>query len=166
MLGGDLTCIAWNPAVEDPFMFSTGSHDGAVHIWTTPPPPAFTIGVRAPSPAPSGYTGRPPSSPGGSFEITVRGPSPAPSFSPPGSGRTTPNPPAHAGYPHGHPWALPPPALYTPETSYSQVDSPVSATFPILNIPASGFGPGPGPGDDAMPRRVVFDTPPKEQPGR
>ncbi|KAI0049167.1 WD40 repeat-like protein [Auriscalpium vulgare] len=35
-LGGDLTCIAWNPAA-DPFMFATGSHDGAVRIWTTPP---------------------------------------------------------------------------------------------------------------------------------
>lgn len=27
--------MAWNPAVE-PFMFATGSHDGAVRIWTTP----------------------------------------------------------------------------------------------------------------------------------
>ncbi|OCH89316.1 WD40 repeat-like protein [Obba rivulosa] len=34
-LGGDLTCIAWNHPV-DPFMFATGSHDGAVKIWTTP----------------------------------------------------------------------------------------------------------------------------------
>jgi len=34
MVGGDLTCLAWNPAV-DPFMFATGSHDGAVRIWTT-----------------------------------------------------------------------------------------------------------------------------------
>ncbi|KAH9936025.1 WD40 repeat-like protein [Amylocystis lapponica] len=33
-MGGDLTCIAWNHAV-DPFMFATGSHDGAVRIWTT-----------------------------------------------------------------------------------------------------------------------------------
>ncbi|KAG6867651.1 hypothetical protein C0993_012706 [Termitomyces sp. T159_Od127] len=32
--GGDLTCIAWNHAAEDPFMFATGSHDGAVRIWT------------------------------------------------------------------------------------------------------------------------------------
>lgn len=32
---GDLTCIAWNHAAV-PFMFSTGSHDGAVRIWTTP----------------------------------------------------------------------------------------------------------------------------------
>ncbi|KAK7023190.1 catabolite degradation [Favolaschia claudopus] len=30
----DLTCIAWNHAAEDPFMFATGSHDGAVRIWT------------------------------------------------------------------------------------------------------------------------------------
>ncbi|KAG6901760.1 hypothetical protein C0995_008235 [Termitomyces sp. Mi166 len=35
--GGDLTCIAWNHAAEDPFMFATGSHDGAVRIWTTRP---------------------------------------------------------------------------------------------------------------------------------
>ncbi|KAJ7126166.1 hypothetical protein C8R44DRAFT_618507 [Mycena epipterygia] len=33
---GDLTCIAWNPAADDPFMFATGSHDGAVRIWTEP----------------------------------------------------------------------------------------------------------------------------------
>lgn len=32
--GGDLTCVAWNPAV-DPFMFATGSHNGAVRIWTS-----------------------------------------------------------------------------------------------------------------------------------
>ncbi|KAG5719222.1 hypothetical protein E4T56_gene13410 [Termitomyces sp. T112] len=35
--GGDLTCIAWNHAAEDPFMFATGSHDGAVRIWTKRP---------------------------------------------------------------------------------------------------------------------------------
>lgn len=34
---GDLTCIAWNHAAVDPFMFASGSHDGAVHIWTKPP---------------------------------------------------------------------------------------------------------------------------------
>ncbi|KAN0131941.1 WD40 repeat-like protein [Lactarius tabidus] len=34
-LGGDMTCIAWNPAA-DTFMFATGSHDGTVQIWTTP----------------------------------------------------------------------------------------------------------------------------------
>lgn len=33
VVGGDLTCVAWNP-VTDPFMFTTGSHDGAVHVWT------------------------------------------------------------------------------------------------------------------------------------
>ncbi|KAJ7204755.1 quinon protein alcohol dehydrogenase-like superfamily [Mycena pura] len=37
---GDLTCIAWNHATEDPFMFATGSHDGAVRIWTKPEPDA------------------------------------------------------------------------------------------------------------------------------
>ncbi|KAF9063012.1 hypothetical protein BDP27DRAFT_1335856 [Rhodocollybia butyracea] len=35
-LGGDLTCIAWNHAEDNPFMFATGSHDGAVRIWTKP----------------------------------------------------------------------------------------------------------------------------------
>lgn len=34
-LGGDLTCIAWNHALDNPFMFATGSHDGAVRLWTT-----------------------------------------------------------------------------------------------------------------------------------
>ena len=33
-VGGDLTCLAWNPAAH-PFMFATGSHDGAVRVWTT-----------------------------------------------------------------------------------------------------------------------------------
>jgi len=37
--GGDLTCVAWN-AAADPFMFATGSHDGAVRIWTTGPAPS------------------------------------------------------------------------------------------------------------------------------
>ncbi|KAK0192616.1 hypothetical protein F5146DRAFT_1102483 [Armillaria mellea] len=40
-LGGDLTCIAWNPAAEDPYMFATGSHDGAVRIWTRTSTGAF-----------------------------------------------------------------------------------------------------------------------------
>lgn len=34
-LEGDQTCMAWNQAAT-PFMFATGSHDGAVRIWTTP----------------------------------------------------------------------------------------------------------------------------------
>ncbi|KAH9073045.1 hypothetical protein EDB83DRAFT_2313141 [Lactarius deliciosus] len=38
--GGDLTCVAWNPAA-DPFMFATGSHDGAVRVWTTQSTPHF-----------------------------------------------------------------------------------------------------------------------------
>ncbi|KAF5368873.1 hypothetical protein D9758_002838 [Tetrapyrgos nigripes] len=38
--GGDLTCIAWNHAAENPFMFATGSHDGAVRIWTKPSEPS------------------------------------------------------------------------------------------------------------------------------
>ncbi|EAU89752.2 hypothetical protein CC1G_07477 [Coprinopsis cinerea okayama7 len=32
--GGDMTCLAWNHSADDPFMFATGSHDGAVRIWT------------------------------------------------------------------------------------------------------------------------------------
>jgi len=36
-LGGDLTCIAWNHASSNPFMFATGSHEGAVKLWTTAP---------------------------------------------------------------------------------------------------------------------------------
>ncbi|KAF5311124.1 hypothetical protein D9619_008077 [Psilocybe cf. subviscida] len=35
--GGDLTCIAWNHAATDPFMFATGSHDGGVRVWTRHP---------------------------------------------------------------------------------------------------------------------------------
>ena len=35
--GGDLTCIAWNSAAHDPFMFATGSHDGSVRVWTRHP---------------------------------------------------------------------------------------------------------------------------------
>ena len=48
-LGGDLTCIAWNHAVE-PFMFATGSHDGGVRIWTTPPNyPTISVTDSAPA---------------------------------------------------------------------------------------------------------------------
>ncbi|KAI9509319.1 WD40 repeat-like protein [Russula earlei] len=39
--GGDLTCVAWNPAA-DRFMFATGSHDGAVRVWTTVPARALS----------------------------------------------------------------------------------------------------------------------------
>jgi len=39
VVGGDLTCVAWNPAAE-PFMFATGSHDGAVRVWTSISPSA------------------------------------------------------------------------------------------------------------------------------
>lgn len=35
--GGDLTCIAWNNAADEPFMFATGSHDGGVKVWTRKP---------------------------------------------------------------------------------------------------------------------------------
>lgn len=57
MVGGDLTCVAWNHAV-DPFMFATGSHDGAVRIWTTAsassqPSPYPEVLVSAPTTAPA-----------------------------------------------------------------------------------------------------------------
>jgi hypothetical protein len=49
VVGGDLTCLAWN-TTADRFMFATGSHDGAVRIWTSPnhssqpsPYPEFTF---------------------------------------------------------------------------------------------------------------------------
>lgn len=32
--GGDLTCIAWNNAADDPYMFAAGSYDGGVKVWT------------------------------------------------------------------------------------------------------------------------------------
>jgi hypothetical protein len=61
--GGDLTCIAWNIAWDNPFMFATGNHDGMVKIWTTPtfsspsiPAPSSvvpSIEVRAASPVTS-----------------------------------------------------------------------------------------------------------------
>ncbi|KAI0948106.1 hypothetical protein AcW1_009704 [Taiwanofungus camphoratus] len=47
-LGGDLTCIAWNHAA-DPFMFATGSHDGAVRIWTIPKDPLPSLESHHPS---------------------------------------------------------------------------------------------------------------------
>ena len=37
-LDGDLTCIAWNGAVDNVFTFATGSHEGSVRVWTTTPP--------------------------------------------------------------------------------------------------------------------------------
>ncbi|PSR73648.1 hypothetical protein PHLCEN_2v10567 [Hermanssonia centrifuga] len=33
---GHLTSFAWNRAASDSWMFVTGSHEGAVYIWTTP----------------------------------------------------------------------------------------------------------------------------------
>ncbi|CAK5263142.1 unnamed protein product [Mycena citricolor] len=33
----DLMCMTWNPASENPFMFATGSHDGAVQLWSLSP---------------------------------------------------------------------------------------------------------------------------------
>ena len=32
--GGDLTCMAWNNAADDPYMFAAGSYDGGVKVWT------------------------------------------------------------------------------------------------------------------------------------
>ncbi|KAF7344472.1 Catabolite degradation [Mycena sanguinolenta] len=46
---GDMTCIAWNHAAEDPFMFATGSHDGGVRIWTKPEERAENEGDGGPS---------------------------------------------------------------------------------------------------------------------
>lgn len=34
---GDITCIAWNQATEDPYIFAEGTHDGTVRIWTRAP---------------------------------------------------------------------------------------------------------------------------------
>ena len=34
---GDLTCIGWNYATDDPMMLATGSHDGTVRIYSTAP---------------------------------------------------------------------------------------------------------------------------------
>ncbi|KAG9312798.1 WD40-repeat-containing domain protein [Chiua virens] len=35
---GDLTCIAWNHATDDPMMLATGSHDGTIRVYSTTPP--------------------------------------------------------------------------------------------------------------------------------
>ncbi|XP_006463427.1 hypothetical protein AGABI2DRAFT_187019 [Agaricus bisporus var. bisporus H97] len=50
---GDLTCIAWNHAVSDPFMFASGSHDGTVRIWTKPPITPISYGWRESSNQPN-----------------------------------------------------------------------------------------------------------------
>ncbi|KAL1743517.1 hypothetical protein HDZ31DRAFT_64939 [Schizophyllum fasciatum] len=42
-IGGDLTTLGWNYAVDDPFMFAVGSHDGAVRIWTKPNPASLVV---------------------------------------------------------------------------------------------------------------------------
>ncbi|KAF9444114.1 hypothetical protein P691DRAFT_787144 [Macrolepiota fuliginosa MF-IS2] len=47
--GGDLTCIAWNHAMTNPFMFASGSHDGTVRIWTKPPTELDIIPVDEPA---------------------------------------------------------------------------------------------------------------------
>jgi hypothetical protein len=88
-------------------MFATGSHDGAVRVWTTPPSPlreshSFVIDVRAPSP-------------GAASIVFNRNPSPVPSVSPATSGRTSP-----AGRPAQ--------SLFAPDMTF-KVDSPVSDTF-------------------------------------
>ncbi|KAH7885671.1 hypothetical protein F5I97DRAFT_1809446 [Phlebopus sp. FC_14] len=36
---GDLTCLGWNYATDEPLTFATGSHDGTVRIWSTAPGP-------------------------------------------------------------------------------------------------------------------------------
>jgi len=35
-VGGDLTCVAWNPTAHDSVMFATGSQIGEVSIWSSP----------------------------------------------------------------------------------------------------------------------------------
>ncbi|KZV68541.1 WD40 repeat-like protein [Peniophora sp. CONT] len=45
--GSDITCIAWHPAAGT-YTFATGSHDGAVRVWTTAAP-----GDTAPTPGES-----------------------------------------------------------------------------------------------------------------
>jgi hypothetical protein len=120
--GGDLTCIAWNAAAEDPFMFATGSHDGGVRIWTPlsasvrDSQTSFVIDVRAPSPGVASF-------------IENRNPSPAPSLapslSPNTSGRTTPSRSAQA--------------LFAPDTPFRMVDSPTSDSFGLAP-PAADFG--------------------------
>jgi len=34
-VGGDLTCVAWSPAADNPVMFATGSQIGEVRIWNS-----------------------------------------------------------------------------------------------------------------------------------
>jgi WD repeat-containing protein 26 len=65
VVGGDMTSIAWNQAA-DPFMFATGSHDGAVRIWTSTP------GSQQASPYPEVHILTPPT------ETRTRSPSPLP----------------------------------------------------------------------------------------
>lgn len=64
-VGGDMTSIAWNQAA-DPFMFATGSHDGAVRIWTT------TTGSQQASPYPEVHLSMP------ATDSRTRTPSPFP----------------------------------------------------------------------------------------
>ncbi|KAL4079435.1 WD40-repeat-containing domain protein [Scleroderma citrinum] len=49
-LDGNLTCIAWNGAVDNVFTFATGSHDGSVRVWTTMPPEQPRACTAAPTP--------------------------------------------------------------------------------------------------------------------
>lgn len=72
-LGGDLTCIAWNHA-HDSFMFATGSHDGAVRIWTAPDAPS--IDEPYPSRGPTNPTNTPARTPS-PFDVEYRTDSPA-----------------------------------------------------------------------------------------
>lgn len=37
-VGGDLTCVAWNSAVNEPLMLATGSQIGQVRIWLSGEP--------------------------------------------------------------------------------------------------------------------------------
>ncbi|THG98556.1 hypothetical protein EW026_g3637 [Hermanssonia centrifuga] len=46
---GHLTSFAWNRAASDSWMFVTGSHEGAVYIWTTPTDEVPRVVVPAPT---------------------------------------------------------------------------------------------------------------------
>ncbi|KAI0783765.1 WD40 repeat-like protein [Abortiporus biennis] len=79
-LGGDLTCVAWNHA-SDSFMFATGSHDGAVRIWTAPPASEpFPTVTPAPSRATTNAANTPRTSSPSPFDVDFRTDSPSTHF--------------------------------------------------------------------------------------
>jgi hypothetical protein len=107
-LGGDLTCIAWNHAAEDPFMFATGSHDGGVRIWSTlPAQPSYVIDV-------NGTDGVSP----GQTPFTTPAASPRNLTPQPNTPRPMTPRPLSAGHPPIPPLlSLPPPSQDAPRTT-------------------------------------------------